>query len=106
MENLETRLEKLKSLETGCEAVSIVLEILKENKIGKGCKIEKSSNKIFIKYPIHKTSKIYIKETDSYIDNQFKKDLEFLRSIGFRYQIETNVISNSGAINIWIVWID
>lgn len=104
MENLESRLEKLKSLGIGCEAVSIVLEILKENKIGKGCKISKSSNKIFINYPIHKTGTKYNKETDSYDNNQFQNDKEKLKGI-FKNSINFTKINNSGGVNIWVDWI-
>lgn len=102
MENLESRLETLKNLGTGCEAVSIVLEILKENKIGKGCKISKSSNKIFINYPIHKTLRPRTNELEL---SQFEQDKEKLKEIFKKYSINFTKINNSGGVNIWVDWI-
>lgn len=76
-----------------------ILEIIKSNKIGKGCKIEVSYNKLFIKYPIGKTIGEYWKNIPSQYTVEIAKVKELLPGCGvncYKYR-------GSGGINIWMI---
>lgn len=68
-----------------------VLEALKSNKIGKGCKHSHVSNKVYIAYPIHKT-----------INGQYSQELKAVRDLFPLNSIQGYCMQNKGGINIWI----
>jgi hypothetical protein len=65
-------------------------EILKQNKIGKGCKLTFVSNKIFIGYPVWKV-----------LNGTFAKEVNLVKSL-FNTPINVARQGNSGGINIWL----
>lgn len=72
------------------------ISVLKENKIGKGCKISTTSNKIYIEYPFHK---VFVNCSAT---GQYFRDSKMVKELFATNEQQHVVMGNKGGINIWI----